>query len=107
MEDPVVRTDVELKQAQTVKTQMEAEKLRFEMSQPPEMPEPPMPEPVDPFAADQGQAATLKAYADAELAQANARKAQLDVENYVSPAEMAERKARLSKPAPKPGATKR
>jgi hypothetical protein len=107
MEDPIVRTDVELKQAQTVKTQMEAEKLRFEMSRPPEMPEPQMPEPVDPYAADQGQAATLKAYADAELAQANAMKARLDVENYVSPAEMAERKARMSSPARKPGATKR
>lgn len=104
MEDPIVRTEVELKAAQTDKTRMEAEKIRHEMMMPPEQP---MPEPVDPYGAPQGEAATLKAYADAELAQANARKAQLDVENYVSPAEMAERKARMSSPARKPGATKK
>jgi hypothetical protein len=103
MEDPVVRTEVELKAAQTDKTRMEAEKIRHEMMMPPEQP---APKPVDPYGAPQGEAATMKAYADAELAQANARKAQLDVENYISPAEMAERKARMSSPA-QPGATKR
>lgn len=112
MDDPTVRADVEYKQAQTAKALADAEKTKIETIRmatgadqpPPEMPEP---EPVDPYADAQGHAATMKAYAEAELARANADKARLDVEHYVSPAEMAERKARMSKPAGKNGATKK
>lgn len=110
MEDPTIRADVEYKQAQTAKAMADAEKTKVEtmrMATGADQPAPEMPEPADPHAMAQSEAATLKSYADAELAQANARKAQLDVENYVSPAEMAERKARMSSPARKSGATKK
>jgi hypothetical protein len=110
MDDPTIAADVEYKHAQTVKALADAEKTKIEtmrMVTGADQPAPEMPEPVDPHAAAQGEAATMKAYADADLAQANARKAQLDVENYVSPADMAERKARMSSPARKPSATKK
>ncbi len=102
MDDPTVRADVEYKQAQTAKALADAEKIKIEsmrMMTGADQPAPEVPQ-IDPHAAAQSEAATMKAYADAELAQHNARKAALDVENYVSPAEIAERKARMSPPAP-------
>lgn len=103
MDDPTVRVEVELKSAQARKALADAAKAEIEAQRmatgadqpPPEMPAPP--EPVDPVET------ALKA-AQARKTAAEADKAELDVANYVSPAEMAERKARMSSP-PREGAT--
>ena len=95
--DPVVKADVEYKGAQTAKALADAEKTRIETMRMVTGADQPLPDMPDPNAG-------LAAHADARKRLADARKAELDVENYVSPAEMAERKARMSKPA-RPSAT--